>query len=252
LLDQAEERNVRQIGRDANFDNRFRLMLFGWIKLSKARPQNVGLQEITASSRGRLLHLILDQPDFRPVISGRVPDEDKLEERFVGFEFDRVMELGNEGAQFFEEGDADLLEILFGGAFRNGVGIDSAEVRNFAVEPDWPGLRGDLPFGGAEENGDMATVNGRNARRNRFGLERVIDGGKDDGIVGDVNDGAAAGEIRDNFLILGVKRGSCREHCAEKQCDVDEKVLHEGRVAQRADGGFSAGRGMVPEWGGIR
>jgi hypothetical protein len=245
LLDQAEERNVRQIGRDANFDNRFRLMLFGWIKLSKARPQNVGLQEITASSRGRLLHLILDQPDFRPVISGRVADEDKLEERFVGFEFDRVMELGNEGAQFFEEGDADLLEILFGRG--NSVGIDSAEVRNVAVEPDWPGLRGDLPFGGAEENGDMATVNGGNARRNGFGFERVIDGGKDDGIVGDVNDGAAAGEIRDNLLVLGVKRGSCQERCAEKQCGVDERVLHEGRVAQRADCGFSAGRGMVPE-----
>jgi hypothetical protein len=44
-----------------------------------------------------------------------------------------------------------------------------------------------------------------------------------------------------------VKRGSCQERCAEKQCGVDERVLHEGRVAQGADGGFSAGRGMIPE-----
>jgi len=217
LLDQAEERDVLQIGWDANFNNRFRLMLFGWIKLGEARPKNVGLQKITTGSRGSLLHLILDQPDLGPVISGRVADEDNLEERFVGFEFYWMVELGNEGAEFFEEGNADLLEILFGGAFGNSVGIDSAEVRNVAVEPDWAGLRGDLPFGGAEENADVAAVNGSNARRGGFGFERVIDGGEDNGIVSDVNDGAAAGEIRDDFLILGGKRGPCQECSSEKQ-----------------------------------
>jgi hypothetical protein len=247
LLDQAEERDVLKIGRDTNFDNRFRLMLLGRVKLGEARPQNVSLQKVPTSSRGSLLHLILDQPDFRPVIPGRVADKDNLEERFVGFEFDWMMELGNEGAQFFEEGDADLLEILFGGAFRNSVGIDGAEVRNVAVEPDWAGLRGDLPFGGAEENGDMAAVNGGHARGNGFGFERVIDGGEDDGIIGDVDDGAAAGEIRDDFLILGEKRDTHQECCEENQRGGNDEVLHEGRVAQRADCRLSSGGGMVPE-----
>lgn len=71
LLDQAEQWNALEVGWGANFDDRFRLMLFGWIKLCEARPQNVGLQEISTSPHGGLLHLIFDQPDFRPVISGR-------------------------------------------------------------------------------------------------------------------------------------------------------------------------------------
>jgi hypothetical protein len=50
------------------------LMLFWWIKLCEARTQNVGLQEISTSPRGGLLHPIFDQPDFRPVISGRIAD----------------------------------------------------------------------------------------------------------------------------------------------------------------------------------
>ena len=212
----------------------------------------MGLQKIPTSSRRSLLNLILDQPDFRPVVSGRVADEDDLEERFVGFEFDWMMELRNEGAQFFKEGDADLLEILFGGAFGNRVGIDSAEVRNVAVEPDWARLRGDLPFGGAEENGDMAAVNGGNARRNGTGLKGMINGGEDDGIVGDVDDGAAAGEIGDDFLILGENRDTHKERCQENQRGRNEEVLHEGRVAQQADCRLSSGGGMVPECDGIR
>ena len=124
------------------------------------------------------------------------------------------MKLGNEGAEFFQEGDADLFEILLGGAFGNGVGIDRAEVRDVAVEPDWAGLRGDLPFGRAEEYGDVAAVNGGHTRRNGFGFERVIDGGENDGIIGDMDDGAAAGEIRDDFLILGGKRDT-QQKCSK-------------------------------------
>lgn len=212
----------------------------------------MSLQEIPASSRSSLLHLILDEPDLRPVIAGGVAEEDDLEERFVGFQFDWVMKLGNEGAKFFEEGDADLLEVLFGGAFGNGVGIDSAEVRNVAVESDWPGLRGDLPFGGAEKNGDMATVNGRNTWRNRFRFERVIDGGENDGVVGYVDDGAAAGEVCDDFLVLRMQREPGHECCQENQRGANEEVVHEGRVAQRAECGLGASGGVVPEWAGIR
>ncbi len=43
LLDQAEERNVLQVRRDADFNESFRLMLFRRVKLREARPQNMGL-----------------------------------------------------------------------------------------------------------------------------------------------------------------------------------------------------------------
>ena len=57
LLDQAEERDVRQIGRYADFDNGFRLMLFRRVKLGEAGPQNMGLQIVSAGC-GTLFHLI--------------------------------------------------------------------------------------------------------------------------------------------------------------------------------------------------
>ena len=51
-----------------------------------------------------------------------------------------MMELGNEGAEFFEEGHTDLLEVLFGAAFGNIVGINSPEVGDVPVESNGPGL----------------------------------------------------------------------------------------------------------------
>jgi len=113
------------------------------------------------------------------------------------------MKLGNEGTQFFQEGNADLFEILLGGAFRNGVRINRAKVRDVAVEPDGPGLRGDLPFGRAKEKTDVAAVNGSNARGNGFGFERMIDGCENDGAIGNVDDGSATGEVGDDFFFLG-------------------------------------------------
>ena len=245
LLDQTEKRDVPQIGRDAHFDNRFGLMLLRWIKLGEAWPQNMRLQEVSPGSRGSLLDLIVDQPDLRPVISGGVADENNLEKRLVGLELDRVMELRNERTQFFEESNADLLEILLGGAFGNEVGIDSAKMGDLTVESNGPGLRSDLPFGGAEQNADVAAVNHGDARGNGFGFERAIDGGEDDGVIGDVNDGAATGEIGDDFLFLGRKRGARRERSQENQRGVNKEVPHEGRVAQLADCGLGTGGGTV-------
>lgn len=163
-----------------------------------------------------------------------------------------MMELGNERAEFLKEGDADLLEILFGGAFGNSVGIDGAQVWNVAVESDWAGFGGRLPFGGAEEYADMAAVNGGHTRRNGLGFERVIDGGENDGIVGDVDDGAAGGEIRDDFLVLGEKRGPRQERGQENHQGVREEAFHKGRVAQQADCRLSRGGGMVPDRDRIR
>jgi len=193
LLDQAEERNVLQVCRDADFNNGFRLMLFRRVKLREARPQNMRLQIVAADGYGILFHSKVYLPDLRPVIIRRVAEEDDLEQRLVRFQIDRMMELGNQRAQFFQKGYADLFEVRFGAPFGDSVGIHSAKVGNIPVEPNGPGLRGDLPFGCAEENADVPGVNRGDARRNRFGFERVIDGGENDGVIGNMDDGAAAG-----------------------------------------------------------
>jgi len=227
-------------------------MLFGRIKLREAWPQNMGLQIVSAGSDGTLFHLILHEPDFRPIISRRVAEDDDLEQRFVGFELDVMMELGNQRAQFFEESNADLFEVLFGGAFRNIVRINSAKVGDVAVEPNGPGLRGDLPFGSAKEDADVTAINSGDARGNGFGFEGMINGGKYDGVVGDVNDGAATGEVGNDFVFLGMRGSAGRERGQKNKGGANEEVAHEGRVAQRADCGLGAAGGMVSEWRRIR
>ena len=222
-------------------------MLFGRVKLREAWPQNMGLQIVSTGSDGTLFHLILHEPDFRPIISWCVAEDDDLEQRFAGFELDGMMELGNERAQFFEESNADLLEVLLGGPFRNIVRINSGKVGNVAVESNGPGLRGDLPFGSAKEDADVTAINGGDARGNGFGFEGVVDGGKYDGVVGDVNDGAATGEVGDDFVFLGPGSSAGCECSQENQGGANEEVVHEGRVAQRADCGLGAVRGMVSE-----
>jgi len=207
----------------------------------------VGLQIVSAGGYGILFHPIVNLPDLRSIIIRRIADEDDLEQWFVGFQFDRMMELGNEGAQFFQEGYADLLEVLLGGACGDSMGIHSAKVGDFQVEPNRPGLRGDLPFGCAEENTDVAGVNGGDAGRNRFGLERAIDGGENDGVICDMDDGAAPGEIGDDFVFLSTD-GSARRECGQKnQGGANVEVVHKGRVAQREDYGIGVVRGMVSE-----
>ena len=217
-------------------------MLFGGVKLREARSQNVGLQIISAGGDGTLFNLKINEPDFRPVISRGVADKDDLEKGFAGFELDWMMELGNERAQFFEEGNADLLEVLLCTARRREASVNRAKVGDVAVEANRPGLRSDLPFGRAKENADVPAVNGGYARRNGFGFERMIDGREHNGVIGNVNDGAAAGEVGDDFVFLGVSRSAGRERGHENQEGANEEVPHKGRVAQRADSGLEAVR----------
>jgi len=221
-------------------------MLFGRVKLGEARPQNVGLQIVSAGSDGTLLHLILHKPDFRPIISRCVAEDDDLEQRFVGFELDVMMELGNERAQFFEESNADLLEVLLGSPSRNIVRINGGKVGDVAIESNGPGLRGDLPFGSAKEDADVAAINGGDARGNGLGFEGMVDGGKYDGVVGNVNDGAATGEVGNDFVFLGTGGRAGCECSQENQGGANEEVVHEGRVAQRADCGLEAAGEWFP------
>ena len=205
LLDEASERDVFEIGWDTDFNNGFGLVFFRRIELREARAKNVRLPVVSAGGDGTLLDLIRNEPDFGPVTFRRVAEENDLQKRLVGLELDRMMELGNERAQFFKKGNAYLLEVLFGAAGGGIAGVDGAKVGDVPVEPDRPGLRGNLPFRSAEENADVAVINGGDARRHGFGFERMINGGENDGVIGNVNDGAATGEVGDDFVFLGAR-----------------------------------------------
>ena len=203
-MNQAEQGNIGKVTGQANLDERFGLPLFRRIELREARPKKARLQEIIAGTYDFLFHQIIDPPDFRAVILRRETDEHDLEEWLVGLQVDWVMELRDKGAQFFEKGYTDFLQVLVGFAWHGYARVDRCDVRDVVVETNGPRLGGNLPLGGAKKNADMAGVNGGDAQGHGFGLERMIDRGEKDGVVaGNMDDGAAAGEIGHNFIFLG-------------------------------------------------
>jgi uncharacterized protein YjbI with pentapeptide repeats len=144
-----------------------------------------------------------------------------------------MVELRNERPQFFKESNTDLLEVLLGASRGCVARVDGAQVRDVAVEPNGFGLGSNLPFGGAKEDADVAAVNGGDAWRNGLGLERAINGGEQNSVIGNVDDGTATGEVGDDFVFLGAGCHASRERGQQNQGGANEKVPHEGRVAQR-------------------
>jgi len=122
-----------------------------------------------------------------------------------------------------------LFEVLFGAAGLRVKGIGGGHRLDFAIETDGLGLRGDLPLGSAKENADVPAVYRGDTRGNGFGFEGMIDGREDDGSVGNVNDGAAAGEIGDDFVFLGADEGSQSRQQKENRGASEE--FHKSRVA---------------------
>ena len=86
------------------------LAAFGRVELSEARAQNARLPVFAAGGDLFLFNAIFDLPDFGAVIGGEA-ENDELEERLVGRKIELVMELRDEGAEFFEEGDAESFEV---------------------------------------------------------------------------------------------------------------------------------------------
>lgn len=83
-----------------------------------------------------------------------------------------------------------------------------------AVEANRSRLGGELPLRRAEEDGEVRGVDLRDARGHGLRFERVIDGAEDDGVLGDVDQDPATGEVGDNLVILSV-----RECCAEQESE---------------------------------
>jgi len=136
-----------------------------------------------------------------------------------------VVKLRDEGSQFFEEAEADLFEIAFGLTRCLVARVFGIDMRDIVIETDGTRLRGNLPFGGAEEDGDVMRVNFRDARRDGSGFERVVNGGKENGIASNVNDCAAAGEVGDDFVFLCVKRESEEKKQPELEKEESQRVL---------------------------
>ena len=80
--------------------------------------------------------------------------------------------------------------------------VAPANALEIAVQPDGLGVGGNAPFRSSEEDPDVSRIEVHHARRNGVALYGLIDSGKDDGVLGDVNDSAAAGEIGDDFVLV--------------------------------------------------
>lgn len=188
---------------------------FGWVELGEARAQNARLPILAAGGDLLLFNAVFDLPDFGAVIV-RKSEDDELEERLVGRKIELVMELGDEGAEFFEERDAESFEVG-GGCLGKRVIVLVGSVRNglkVAVEADGRGGGGNLPFGGAENDADVAGVELQEAGWDGTGFDGLVDGGEDNDVVAsDLNDDAAAGEVGDDFVfaLVSLRGGGCHE-----------------------------------------
>lgn len=145
------------------------------------------------------------------------------------------MELRDERAEFFEECDSNFFEVLLDIGGSGVAAVRRSEAGDVAIESNGAGLCGHLPLRGAEEDADVMVVNGSDARRNGFGFEGMVDSAEENGIAGNEDDGATAGEVGDDFVFLGRDGSGARQGEEEKRGSHEENGVHRGRVAQRVE-----------------
>ena len=103
------------------------------------------------------------------------------------------MKLRDEGPELFEEKDTDLFQVTFGATGGFVAMIGGSEVFDIAIEANGLGCSRKFPFGGAKEDGYVTMIDLSDARRDGSGFEWMIDGGKNDGVAGHLNNDAATG-----------------------------------------------------------
>ena len=135
------------------------------------------------------------------------------------------MKLGYKRTQFFQKTETNLFEVTFGFARSLIPLVSGIDVFDIVVEPNGVGLRRHLPFGGTEEDTDVQGIDFRDARRNGSRLEGMVDGGEKNGFASNVNDGAAAGQVSDDFVFLCVEREREEETSAELEEKDSQSVL---------------------------
>lgn len=231
LLEQAEQGHILQTRGKTKLHQRFWLVFLGRIKLRETRTQKMRLPEVALRGDFFLFDVIVHKPDFGTVVFGSVSDQNDFEQWLVELQVDAMVKLRDQRAKPLEKGDADLFEVLLGAAGLGVKRIGSGHGGEFTVEADGSGLRGDLPLGRAKQNADVAAVHCSDTRRNGLRLERMVDRGEQDGSVSDVNNGAAASKVGNDFVFLR-ERERRRSKCGDQQDNGSKQGFHNGRVAQ--------------------
>src|SRR5215467_1320673 len=165
-------------------------MFFRWVELSEVRPQEPRLPVFLAA-RGNflLLHVIFHAPNFGAIVARSITNDHHFENRIIGGKIEFVMQLPYERTQLFEKSRADEFEVRLGFASaRIFADASAANALKIAIQAKGFGIGRNAPFGGAKENGYVRGIDAGNARRDRVRLDGLINGGKNDGVLRDMND----------------------------------------------------------------
>lgn len=97
------------------------------------------------------------------------------------------------------------------------------------------------PFGGAQKHGHVRAPDIHEARRDRSRFERLPDDADDHTIMGNVNDDAARGEIRDNLVFARLPVRQSGQNQAGQEA---EAPSHSAFTVRRfyANSGLTAGK----------
>jgi hypothetical protein len=201
-LDQLGQCRTFRIRRVVAFHNGARRVLFWWVKLGKARSLNTRLPIVTSRGDLLLFQTILDDPDLRAVVIRSEANNHDLKNWIIRRKIEFVVQLSDQGTELFEESDANGFQVRLTLAGRLVTGVSSRDVLKIAVHSNGLGISGNTPFRSTEKYADVSCVKVQDAWRNGISLHGLIDGREDDDILGNVNDGPAAGEIGDDFVLV--------------------------------------------------
>src|SRR6267378_24787 len=229
-LDQLGQCGTFRIRRITALHDGARSMFFRRVQLCEARPLHTRLPIVTTGGDLLLLHPIFHDPHLRAIVVRSVTNDHDLEDGIIGRDFEFVVELSDQGTKLLEESDAHGLQVRLALA-RSGLvtRVAPGYTLKITVQPSGLGIGGNAPFRSSEKHADVRRVEVHYARWNGISLHRLIDGRKDDDVLCHVNDGPAAGEIGDDFvlvlLLLGnsLKRGPTKKAAQKEELDSSRK-----------------------------
>ncbi len=127
------------------------------------------------------------------------------------------MELGNEGTELFEKGDADGIEIGFGlSGSCVGAPLIRANALKIAIHSNGFWVGGDAPFRSTEQDADMHGIKVHHARGNGISLDGLVDRGKNDDVSCSMNDDTAAGQTGDDFVLVALRETGSGQETSEE------------------------------------
>ena len=194
---------------------------FRWVELCEPGALEARLPVFTARGNLLLVDAVFQLPNFGAIATGEAQNDD-FKNRVIGFHVNLVMELGDQRAERLKKSYANGFKVgrgLVGEALIMLVGC-AGDTLKIAIEADGLRIRGNLPFGSAENDPDVTGVQLQDARRDGVGFYGQVDGCKEDDVVFSyLNDDAAAGEISDDFVftLLSLTRGLTRKKRDDNQ-----------------------------------